>query len=93
MLVGIRPEHLVLREDGPLRIIVTAIEMLGGETIVHGDLPDGTALQAKVPGVFNPQIGQTLSLDFDPRFSHAFDPASERSLFDNEGWRDHYVTV
>jgi len=47
--LGIRPEHLMPADDG-LAVTIELAEPLGSETVVHGRLPDGTALTAKLGG-------------------------------------------
>ncbi|WP_431301854.1 sn-glycerol-3-phosphate ABC transporter ATP-binding protein UgpC [Sediminicoccus sp. BL-A-41-H5] len=49
LTLGIRPEHLQIGTGG-LDIHVELVEPLGGESVLHGRLPDGTALTARLPG-------------------------------------------
>jgi sn-glycerol 3-phosphate transport system ATP-binding protein len=41
VIIGIRPEHLVQRPDGPLAVRIEMLEHLGANTLVHGVL-EGT---------------------------------------------------
>ncbi|WPB83049.1 sn-glycerol-3-phosphate ABC transporter ATP-binding protein UgpC [Sediminicoccus rosea] len=49
LTLGIRPEHLQIGQGG-LDVRVELVEPLGGESVLHGRLPDGTALTARLPG-------------------------------------------
>jgi multiple sugar transport system ATP-binding protein len=45
--LGIRPEHVRLADDGPLRAVVTHVERLGEQAWVYLRLADGGAIVAK----------------------------------------------
>jgi multiple sugar transport system ATP-binding protein len=49
VMAGIRPEHVRLGGDGPLRASVTHVERLGEHAWVYLHLADGTPLVAKAP--------------------------------------------
>jgi sn-glycerol 3-phosphate transport system ATP-binding protein len=49
LTLGIRPEHLRIGQGG-LDVIVDLVEPLGGESVLHGKLPDGTPLTARLQG-------------------------------------------
>ena len=49
LIIGIRPEHLRIGTGG-LEILVDLVEPLGGESVLHGKLPDGTVLTARLQG-------------------------------------------
>ena len=75
--LGIRPEHLSPSDAGlPLR--VELLEPLGSETVVHGRMPDGSALTAKLPGLV-PE-GSELLLRPDPAWLHVFDRETGRRI-------------
>ncbi|MFD2651411.1 ABC transporter ATP-binding protein [Brucella rhizosphaerae] len=84
VLIGIRPHELTVGETGTpggisLRGIVTAVEPLGAETLVHLDV-DGAAVIATAPGKTVPKSGTTLSV-FAPAGSlYLFDAKTEKSL-------------
>jgi multiple sugar transport system ATP-binding protein len=65
VVAGLRPEHL--RTDGPLRFatVVTAVELLGHEALVHVEIA-GSALIARLPGATRPHAGDRLELGIDP---------------------------
>ena len=77
--LGIRPEHLVLSQDGPLRLVVELLEQLGANTLIHGVL-EGTDTQviASMNGVQTVEAGTVLSFDT---------PADDLHLFGEDGKR------
>jgi sn-glycerol 3-phosphate transport system ATP-binding protein len=75
--IGIRPEHL--RPDGEqgLSLTVELAEPLGSETVLHGRLPDGTVLTARVPGA---AATDSISLMPDAGALHVFDATTGRRI-------------
>ena len=81
VLVGLRPEHLELAEDGPLPLSVELLERLGADTIVHGKLGgDGIAMTARAAGTIDPPLGQTLRFAVRPEHIHLFDAETGKRL-------------
>jgi len=81
VLVGLRPEHLELAEDGPRPLTVELLERLGADTIVHGKLGgDGIVLTARAAGTINPPLGHTLRFAVRPEHIHWFDAETGRRL-------------
>ncbi len=81
LTVGLRPEHLEL--DGTstgIEIEVGFVEALGADTVVHGSLPAGETLAARVDGARTPRIGERLSLGIPPHALHLFDAESGRRI-------------
>ena len=77
--VGIRPEHVLLNQGGPLNengmtLPIDLIEPLGSETLVHGRLPDASLLTAKAPAAISPS--ETVCVSFPPSHLHIFDRAT-----------------
>jgi sn-glycerol 3-phosphate transport system ATP-binding protein len=75
--LGIRPEHLRPDAEGGLALAVELAEPLGSETVLHGTLPDGTALTARMPGVVRAEL---VRLAPDLGMLHVFDAASGRRI-------------
>ncbi|MBY0338566.1 MAG: sn-glycerol-3-phosphate ABC transporter ATP-binding protein UgpC [Acetobacteraceae bacterium] len=79
--LGIRPEHL-LPGTGGLSMQVELVEPLGGESVIHGRLPDGTALTARLPGTAHGEgtLGVILPLEslhvFDAETGRRMEPAA-----------------
>ncbi|WP_415234494.1 ABC transporter ATP-binding protein [Pseudorhodobacter sp.] len=78
--LGLRPEHVVPDEAGPLALAVHLAEPLGANTLLHGVL-DGTDISftASLAGVHRSQKrGQVVRLNADPANLHLFDMAGQR---------------
>ncbi|MDB5377637.1 MAG: glycerol-3-phosphate transporter ATP-binding protein [Rubritepida sp.] len=70
LTIGVRPEHLRLGEGG-LGVMVELVEPLGGESVLHGKLADGTPLTARLPGA---RYGDgPMQLMLPPELLHVFD--------------------
>jgi len=70
--LGLRPEHVVPAADGPLQLTVDLVEPLGSETLVHGRLPSGESLTARVNGAAQPAAGSLVRLAVDSAHVHVF---------------------
>ena len=77
LVVGIRPEHL-LPGAGGLVMQVELLEPLGSETVVHGRLPDGTALTARMPGEVTSDGALPVTLPWESL--HLFDEVTGKRL-------------
>ena len=77
LVVGIRPEHL-LPGAGGLVMQVELLEPLGSETVVHGRLPDGTALTARMPGEVTSDGALPVTLPWESL--HLFDGVTGKRL-------------
>jgi len=77
--LGIRPEHLVLSQNGPLRLVVELLEQLGANTLIHGVL-EGTDTQviASMNGVQSIEAGTVLCFDAPTSDLHLFDGGGKR---------------
>ena len=76
LLIGIRPQHAELAANG-LDLKVDLIEPLGSETLIHGQLTDGTAFAVRVAG--SPGAvpdGAHLRVGLPGDQLHVFDAAS-----------------
>jgi ABC-type sugar transport system ATPase subunit len=80
LVVGMRPEHLELADDGPITLRPELLERLGADTIVHGRMPDDTRLVARAAGILNLPLGETVRLAVRPEHIHLFDRETGRRL-------------
>jgi len=75
---GVRPEHLLLAADGPLRATLLLVERLGAESLLHLAVPGlAQALVASVKDAPPPE-GSAVRLDVRPGRLHLFDAAGMR---------------
>jgi multiple sugar transport system ATP-binding protein len=82
VMLGIRPEDLLLSPQGPsvkLSGRVEVREPLGNEVLVHWHTPVGELI-SRVPGQSAPGLGESVDLHFAFAKLHLFDPVTERAL-------------
>ncbi|HYG86407.1 MAG TPA: sn-glycerol-3-phosphate import ATP-binding protein UgpC [Azospirillum sp.] len=70
--LGVRPEHLRPGEGG-VPVVVELVEALGADTVVHGRLPGGQVLLARLPGLPSCRDGDALTLTAPANALHLFD--------------------
>ncbi|WP_151194385.1 ABC transporter ATP-binding protein [Cysteiniphilum sp. JM-1] len=77
IIIGIRPEHIVLKElndDIDLSVIVDMVEHLGGETLIYGCVQNSDAkITVRIDGYWQGDIGQAVHLHVKKEHLHAFD--------------------
>lgn len=77
--VGIRPEHLKIDPSGTLEGVVSTVEHLGNETLVHAQMTDGAMLTARGSEDLPSLPGQPIAFSVDPALVHRFD-RNDRTL-------------
>ena len=90
VLLGVRPEHIVLAKDpgeDTIPVTLEVNEMMGSELHLHVYTEDGTRLIVRVPtidlephqreGLVN---GAKLYITFEGKVMHFFDPETEQNL-------------
>jgi ABC-type sugar transport system ATPase subunit len=80
VVIGVRPEHLVVDPDGPVKATVRAVEWLGHERLVLCDLGDAEITVRQASSDDPVRTGDTLPLSADPGEVHLFDPATTGRL-------------
>ncbi|MBM4338003.1 MAG: sn-glycerol-3-phosphate ABC transporter ATP-binding protein UgpC [Deltaproteobacteria bacterium] len=82
VMMGIRPEHMIVAEDqsAALSLMVEVVEMLGADTIVHGNLGYGDMLTLRLPGGFKINPGDKLGVQAVADHIHIFDPETGKRL-------------
>ena len=78
ILIGLRPEH-VRPDPAGLPLALELREPLGSETLLHGTLPRGEALTAKLAAA-EAGAGETLRVALPPEAWHVFDAETGRRL-------------
>jgi sn-glycerol 3-phosphate transport system ATP-binding protein len=77
LTLGIRPEHLQPGAGG-LDAHVELVEPLGSESVLHGRLPDGTPVTARLPGAVH--ADGAMGLVIPPEQLHVFDAGSGKRI-------------
>nr|MDJ0834440.1 ATP-binding cassette domain-containing protein [Gammaproteobacteria bacterium] len=82
VIVGIRPEHLVIDDSGPLEMQVRFAEPLGANTLLHGHLNhNGMEFTASLAGVhLMTPSAPSMRLTVTPENIHLFDKASGQRI-------------
>ena len=83
MILGIRPQGLVLGENGgaALRMQVKVAEFLGTETVLNGTLAgSGEAVTSSVSGEHGTLASREIGLSIDPAHLHVFDAETGLNL-------------
>ena len=70
--LGVRPQHLVIDEQGVLEGNVTLVERLGTETILELLTPGGTLFRFASAESLEVEVGQDLRFSFDAAQAHIF---------------------
>ncbi len=79
LVLGVRPEHVRLKDQGRYRGCVRATEYLGTTQIVTLECPNGV-VKARVSASQTIRVGETTGLEFNPRTITLFDEATGRAL-------------
>ena len=74
VLLGVRPEHLVLAASG-LPLIVEMVEVLGADMLVHGKVGDDSVI-VRLPDGAHPSFGEQIHCVFEAARLHWFDPST-----------------
>lgn len=76
VIVGIRPEHLILDNNGSLKITVNEIEPTGSETHISATTQTGVPIKMVTTTRVSAVPGETLSVGYDAEYLHLFDVAT-----------------
>jgi len=79
LVIGIRPEHVehLPHATDALPLAVELVEPLGSETVIHGRLPGGEVLVARLP-IAAGGIGEVLPIGLPPTSWHVFSGQGHR---------------
>lgn len=80
--IGVRPEHVrvsMTPEAGAIQAEVFVVEDLGSELLLDMRV-DGQPMVARISGIEEPAIGDTVWLGFEYEDIHVFDPNTESHL-------------
>jgi ABC-type sugar transport system ATPase subunit len=79
VVVGVRPEHLTVRPDGPIEQRVRGVEWLGHECLIFGSVGAAPVVVRQV-GMAALDVGAAARLAVDPAEVHLFDPETTERL-------------
>jgi len=82
LCLGVRPEHITLKNDGVYRGRVVASEYLGTTQVVTLDTSNGR-VKARIASGVKVNVGDQTGLEFDPRTITIFDNGTGRALASN----------
>ena len=80
LVLGVRPEHIELSDDSPLRAEVVDAEYMGTTQIVTLNTATGASMKARIPAHIRVRPGESTGLKFRPGQLSLFDAASGRAL-------------
>ncbi len=78
LTLGIRPEHLHVDGDGPIRGVVTRVERLGDATLLHADTRSDESIVVRVDGRSEVRRGEAVAITPDPARLHPFGADGQR---------------
>ncbi|MEN3186256.1 MAG: ABC transporter ATP-binding protein [Atribacterota bacterium] len=85
LLVGIRPEHLLLGGEEGGEIVwdgeVLLSEVVGSDTIVHLKIGGDLALRSFVPGIYRVAVGSHVKVNLSKNTIYAFKESGESVVF------------
>lgn len=85
VILGFRPEAVVVSPEGALNSVVYADDLHGGYSMLHLELPDSSIVHARVGREFSFPIGAPLRFDVDPQMVRFFNPVTEKAIRLNGG--------
>jgi len=71
--LGIRPNHLHVRDEGVIAVEVRSVEQLGGESYVYGKTASGASITVHSPGQTRISLGDTIRVGAPEAEIHLFD--------------------
>ena len=76
--LGIRPEHLRVAADGPIKGRITHVERLGGDTNLLVTVPGCDLITVRLFGQHDHKVDTDVALGFDADHAFAFDEGGAR---------------
>ena len=80
VVLGIRPEHFVISEDGNNELIVEIVETLGSQTFVYGNLTASQRLCIGVDPELSPVAGDCFKFGINPQSLHFFSTETDQRI-------------
>ena len=82
---GIRPEHLTIDKEGPIKVQVEFIELIGSNTLIHCRIQSSNEIiVVSVPGIVEENLSRKeINLNFDQSKIHLFDQKNNMRINQN----------
>jgi sn-glycerol 3-phosphate transport system ATP-binding protein len=80
LILGIRPENLLLTDDGEFQVRIDLIEKLGADSIIYGTDQNENNLCYRENGNTKLNVNQTVSLSIEKEKYHIFDGITKKNL-------------
>jgi multiple sugar transport system ATP-binding protein len=71
--IGLRPEHTVIADNGPIRMHVAQVEQLGSTSLLHGTVGEDTPFEMVCNGQTAIRSGDTVGIGMPVEHLHWFD--------------------
>ena len=83
--LGLRPEDFSINENGPIKLKIELMELIGANTLFHGRLEkNNEPVVVSIPGVLeNKYIGKSVGFSYDNSKIHLFDISSDHRISSN----------
>ena len=78
--LGIRPEHLIVSENGLINLKVELVEQLGSDNLVYGQIKNIKDFCYRSPGKQTIKKGETLSLNIEENKYYIFDKSTGKRV-------------
>ncbi|NPV14999.1 sn-glycerol-3-phosphate ABC transporter ATP-binding protein UgpC [candidate division WOR-3 bacterium] len=79
IVLGVRPEHIFITDNGPIKAVVEVTEQLGNEALVYLKIGADRCVLRTNPD-HAPRPGDTVNISLETGKLHLFDPVSENRL-------------
>lgn len=76
-IIGIRPEHFIIDENGPIEVTIESVEMLGRYSILNFEL-NGEMARTIMDSRNEHKVGDTIRLDIDFKSIYLFETDGRR---------------
>jgi multiple sugar transport system ATP-binding protein len=80
VIVGFRPEAVIVGSDKPIQAVNYATDMHGGYTMLHLQLDADTIIHARASRESRYQLSEQVHFDLDPTMVRFFHPQTEKAL-------------
>ena len=78
-VLGVRPENIVISDQGDLRGSVFAVEYMGSRQLITVDT-DAGRIRVRAPNQVRADAGETVGLSFRTENLIVFDPISDKAI-------------